>query len=326
VTHTAQSPRPTEGTNVSRSAKHRKTSDRSAGSKPGGARHRKPSPVAAALQNTPGQVVAVAAGAVLIGAAVTPAIASLSDAPGQLSDGEPAAALHPPGAGRTHRAVVPSTARSGASDSSDLAQNLARLRRQARRAAAERAVRRHRREHHATVSVVYENPLRDVSSLYPERVDQGVDFSGSGPVFAIGDGVVTSASGTDYGWPGGGWITYQLTDGPAAGEVVYVAENVTPAVVVGEHVTPDTVIANMYEGADGIETGWAMLDSGSAESQLPEAGGISGGGPFPTLVGLNFDQLLQALGVPAAPNADESGSGILPSRYPVDWAAALGGR
>ena len=318
---------------MSRSAKHRRTSDRSDSGKPGRARHRKPSPVAAALQNTPGQVAAVAAGAVLIGAAVTPAVASLAHTPGQLSDGDPAAALHPPGAGAAgagaagagaaHHAVVPSTARSGASDSSDLARNLARLRRQAQRAAAERATRRHRRKHHSTVSVVYMNPLRDVSGLYPERVDQGVDFAGSGPVFAIGDGVVTSADGADYGWPGGGWITYRLTDGPAAGEVVYVAEDVRPAVVVGEHVTPDTVVGNMYDGGDGIETGWAMLDSGSAESQLPEAGGISGGGPFPTMVGLNFDQLLHALGAPAAPNAGEAGSGILPSRYPADWATAL---
>ena len=81
-------------------------------------------------------------------------------------------------------------------------------------------------------------------------------------------------------WPGGGWITYQLTSGPGAGLVVYVAEDVTPAVQVGERVTASTVVANMYNGGDGIETGWAMPDSASAESQLPVAGGISGGGPF----------------------------------------------
>ncbi|HEY2304895.1 MAG TPA: hypothetical protein VGI05_03345, partial [Streptosporangiaceae bacterium] len=35
----------------------------------------------------------------------------------------------------------------------------------------------------------YLNPLRAVSGLVPERVDQGVDFAGTGPVYAIGDAV-----------------------------------------------------------------------------------------------------------------------------------------
>jgi hypothetical protein len=169
----------------------------------------------------------------------------------------------------------------------------------------------------------YRNPLRDVSDLILERIDMGVDFGGAGPVFAIGDAVITNATGASGGWPGGGWITYQLTDGPAAGLQVYLAEDVTPAVSVGQHVTSATVIANMFNGGDGIETGWAQPGGNSAESQLAEAGGISGGGPFPTEVGLNFDALLQALGVPPAPNSDEQGHGLLPSGYRSDWAAAL---
>ena len=150
----------------------------------------------------------------------------------------------------------------------------------------------------ATSGHPYLNPLREVSGLYPERVDMGVDFAGAGPVYAIGAGVITEAQGDNGGWPGGGWITYELTDGPAVGEVVYLAEDVTPAVQVGQQVTPDTVIGHMFNGSDGIETGWAMLDSASSESELPEAGGISGAGPFPTAVGMNFDDLLRALGVP----------------------------
>jgi murein DD-endopeptidase MepM/ murein hydrolase activator NlpD len=151
----------------------------------------------------------------------------------------------------------------------------------------------------------------------------GVDFGGSGPVYALGDGVVTNAEGDSSGWPGGGWITYRLTSGPAAGLMVYVAEDVTPDVQVGQTVTSSTVVANMFNGGDGIETGWAMSDGASAESEMPEAGGIGGGGPFPTMVGLNFDELLQALGVPAAPNAGQAGNGALPSNYPTDWASAL---
>jgi hypothetical protein len=168
---------------------------------------------------------------------------------------------------------------------------------------------------------VYRNPLRDISGLLPERVDMGCDFGGSGPIYALGNAVITNATADNAGWPGGGWITYQLTSGPAAGLQVYVAEDVTPAVQVGQKVTSSTVIANMFNGSAGIETGWAMPDGLSAESQLPAAGSISGGGPFPTEVGLDFDTLLQTLGVPAAPNFSESGYGTLPSGYPTSWAS-----
>jgi hypothetical protein len=165
----------------------------------------------------------------------------------------------------------------------------------------------------------YLNPLRDISGLIPERVDMGADFGGTGPIYAIGNAVITNATGDSAGWPGGGWITYRLTDGPAAGLQVYVAEDVRPTVHVGQHVRDSTVIANMFNSGDGIETGWARPDGVSAESQLPAAGSVSGGGPFPTRVGLNFDSLLTDLGVPAAPNFSESGYGILPAAYPRSW-------
>jgi hypothetical protein len=163
----------------------------------------------------------------------------------------------------------------------------------------------------------YRNPLRDVSGLNPERVDMGVDFSGAGPVYALGNAVITNATGNSGGWPGGGWITYKLTDGPDAGLTVFLAEDVTPTVQVGQHVSSATVIADMYEGGDGIETGWAQQSGLSAESQLPEAGGIGGGGPFPTRIGLSFEGLLLSIGVPAAPNRAQAPYGILPPNYPV---------
>ncbi len=169
---------------------------------------------------------------------------------------------------------------------------------------------------------VYLNPLRAIAGLLSERIDMGADFGGTGPIYAIGDAVITNATGTSPGWPGGGWITYQLTDGPAAGLQVYVAEDVTPTVQVGEQVSSSTVIAQMYNGGAGIETGWAMPDGSSAESQLAVAGGVSGGGPFPTAVGVNFDNLLLALGVPPANNAGQAAYGVLPQNYPTSWSAA----
>jgi hypothetical protein len=171
---------------------------------------------------------------------------------------------------------------------------------------------------------VYLNPLRSITGLLAERIDMGADYGGSGPIYALGNAVITNATADSPGWPGGGWITYQLTDGPAKGLVVYVAEDVTPTVQVGQHVTSSTVICKMYNGSAGIETGWATSDSSTAESQMPEAGGISGQGPFPTAVGMDFENLLVTLGVPRSPfNGSATPFGVVPSGYPTSWSAAL---
>jgi len=279
------------------------------------ARHRKRSPVTAALRKRPAQIgVAATVGAAVL---VVPAAQAL----GHLSGSARPEAMYQAGAGTLAAgqrlrdqiaepspspSLSPTPAPTPAPSSTPVTH--------AAPASAQPA----------TQQAVYRNPLRDVSGLIPERVDQGVDFGGSGQVFALGNAVITNATDESAGWPGGGWITYQLTSGPAAGLEVYVAEDVQPAVSVGQQVTSSTVIANMFNGPTGIETGWAEPGGESAESQLPEAGGINGNGPFPTEVGLNFEGLLEALGVPAGPNASEQGNGIVPSGYPGNWAAALG--
>jgi len=164
----------------------------------------------------------------------------------------------------------------------------------------------------------YRNPLRGVSRLVPERIDDGVDFSGSGPVYALGDAIVTSASGTNFGWPGGGWITYRLTRGPGVGLVVYVAEDITPAVTVGQRVSSSTMLGTMFEGGDGIETGWAQLTSLSAESELPEAGGIGGLGPFPTRSGPTSTNCFRRWGCPPHPTAPSPSMGFFqPATQPA---------
>jgi hypothetical protein len=174
------------------------------------------------------------------------------------------------------------------------------------------------------VATVYLNPLRSITGLLAERIDMGADFGGSGPVYALGNAVITGATGNSAGWPGGGWISYQLTDGPAKGLVVFLAEDVKPTVQVGQHVTSATVIANMFNGGAGIETGWATSDSSTAESQMPAAGGVSGQGPFPTAVGMNFENLLVVLGVPrSAFNGSAKTFGVLPPGYPKGWSGLL---
>ncbi|HUZ21289.1 MAG TPA: hypothetical protein VMU75_12030 [Acidimicrobiales bacterium] len=155
----------------------------------------------------------------------------------------------------------------------------------------------------------YANPLRSVSGLSPERIDQGVDYNGFGPLYAVGDGVVLST--VNGGWPGGTYITYRLTDGPAAGLVVYAAEDINPTVQVGENVTPNTVIGQMYEGPTGIETGWA---DGSLGDTMAAADGQFDGANS-TGFGYNFSQLLVSLGAPGG-IASNPPPGGLPAGWP----------
>jgi murein DD-endopeptidase MepM/ murein hydrolase activator NlpD len=159
----------------------------------------------------------------------------------------------------------------------------------------------------------YANPLRAISALSPERIDQGVDFSGFGPIYAIGDGVVLNTY--NAGWPGGTIIIYQLTDGPASGLFVYAAEDIDPEVSIGETVTPNTVLGQMYEGSSGIETGWA---DGSAlgESMASEYGQFSGANS--TAFGANFSELLESVGAPGGILQNDPPTGGLPAGWP-EW-------
>ena len=324
-------------------ARHRKPGQRSPGRlsvapqrSPSGPsvvrQHRKSSPIVSVLQNKPARAAAAAvAGSALLVAVWPTASHWMAELPRASGVGQAdALGLAPAGAHRSpaHQpAAAAADVYAGGQPAATLGEFVSQEPEVVSVAVASRPG-RHRKPSQpsqtgqtgqlAPAASGYLNPLRAVSGLVPERVDQGVDFAGTGPVYAIGDAVVTDAMGVNSGWPGGGWVSYQLTDGPDAGLVVYVAEDVTPTVQVGQHVSSATVIANMYNGGDGIETGWAAAQTSlTAESQMPEAGGIGAGGPFPTMVGLSFDGLLQSLGVPASPGAGTSGYGTLPAGYPA---------
>jgi murein DD-endopeptidase MepM/ murein hydrolase activator NlpD len=161
-----------------------------------------------------------------------------------------------------------------------------------------------------TSSGSYANPLRAITALTPERIDQGVDYAGFGPLYAIGNGVVLNTVGS--GWPGGTFIAYQLTDGPAHGLVVFAAEDIQPSVDVGQTVTANTVIGQMYAGPTGIEMGWA---DGTA---LPDTMARRYGqydGYRSSAFGYNFSQMLQSVGAPGGV-LEGSPNGQLPPSWP----------
>jgi hypothetical protein len=142
----------------------------------------------------------------------------------------------------------------------------------------------------------YVNPLAN-ASIRPERIDQGVDYTGSGTLGALGQGVVTQVVQTGSGWEGGGFVEYKLTAGPYAGRYVYYAEGVTPTVSVGQTLRPGQPVATIIPGAPhGIEIGWG---SGNGESSYATT---SGGGYTEgalTAAGKSFSDLIASLGGPA---------------------------
>ena len=133
----------------------------------------------------------------------------------------------------------------------------------------------------------WRNPFRAIRNLAPSRIDQGVDYGGTGPVYALGPGRIINTTNT--GWPGGGFIAERLA---GTDRIVYTAEDITPAVHVGQKVDSETVIGHMF---GPIETGWAAPPPELGESLARQQGETS----FPTAEGESFNQVLVSLGVPS---------------------------
>jgi hypothetical protein len=144
---------------------------------------------------------------------------------------------------------------------------------------------------------IYVNPLAQIANLQPKRIDQGVDYAGSGPLLALGRGTIRST--TEAGWPGGAFITLQLADGQLAGQIVYYAENITPTVRVGQRVNVGDVVGILHDSYPNLEIGWG--GGGAAGGTLGNTLARSNGGDVEgvsTAAGVNFNRLLTSLGAP----------------------------
>lgn len=151
----------------------------------------------------------------------------------------------------------------------------------------------------APASSGYANPLAH-ASVTPERIDQGVDYSGSGPLDALGDGQITYVGTTSTGWPGA-FIEFRLLNGPDAGRYVYYAEDVTPAqgLHVGQTVSAGQAIATIYDGSDGIEIGWgAGIGTETYAAAHGQWGPGDDSGDVATPSGKSFSALIASLGGP----------------------------
>ncbi len=86
------------------------------------------------------------------------------------------------------------------------------------------------------------------------RIDQGVDFTGSGPIAAVGDAEILKTGAP--GWPEGGGVLYTLLGGERAGQIIFVYEGVEATVRAGQHVSAGDQIASFVPGGS-IEMGFA---------------------------------------------------------------------
>jgi hypothetical protein len=141
------------------------------------------------------------------------------------------------------------------------------------------------------ISKFYEYPITGAAVNNPERVDQGVDFGGSGQFKAIGNSVVDAIIPNWY--QGQPLMEMTLTDGPLKGKQYYVAEGINPLAKVGDQVQKGQVIANITGGPTGIETGWG---AGGGKTLAQATSGYTEGQATPA--GQSFSQFLQKLGGP----------------------------
>jgi murein DD-endopeptidase MepM/ murein hydrolase activator NlpD len=86
------------------------------------------------------------------------------------------------------------------------------------------------------------------------RIDQGVDFTGTGPIAAVGDAEILATGAP--GWPEGGGVLYRLTSGQRAGQVIFVYEGIAATVHAGQHVSAGDQIGTFVPGGS-IEMGFA---------------------------------------------------------------------
>jgi hypothetical protein len=167
----------------------------------------------------------------------------------------------------------------------------------------------------------YCNPYRDVASLVPERIDQGVDYGGSGSIYALGPGTIDLYENRDdTGWPGGTFVSYKLSDGPASGNVIYLAENIdlNPALKSGSFVFSGTVLGTLVNASPDSESGWGVAGEGYTAEHSCYTEGCS------TSLGANFNDLLVCL---KAPSGIMNQGGCCPSAtgFPTDWCKLLDG-
>lgn len=160
----------------------------------------------------------------------------------------------------------------------------------------------------------YFNPLRD-AHVTAERIDQGVDYAGSGALVAIAAGVVTASVKNGSGWEGEAYLEYKVTEpGELSDHYIYYAEGIDPTVDEGDHIQGGQRVATLRASMPhGIELGFA---AGHGEMSLArEQDGTYVEGTA-TRAGVAFSNLVRKLGGPGGKIEGEV-VGTFPSFMPT---------
>ncbi len=122
----------------------------------------------------------------------------------------------------------------------------------------------------------------------------------------------------DSGWPGGTFMSYKLTAGPASGKVVYLAENIdlNTSLQSGSYVFSGTVLGTLVNAYPNCETGWGVKGAGYTAEYSCYTEGCD------TALGDNFNELLVAL---KAPSGLKGTAGCCTSSagYPSNWSSLV---
>lgn len=156
----------------------------------------------------------------------------------------------------------------------------------------------------------YANPFKKSGSYTQSRTDEGVDYTGTGAISAIGKGKYIG-QGQGPGWASGGGggsgygVVYKLTSGPRKGAKVFLYEGISPAgkpLHPGDKIKKGQTIAAFTPGGS-IEMGYSDRSGAPVNQSTYNEGDVTKGG-------VRFQKLLHSVGAASAPGATAiSGSG-----------------
>lgn len=165
------------------------------------------------------------------------------------------------------------------------------------------------------------NPFRDLKNSGVSRVDGGYDYggsNGSGPIYAAcpAEIVLVAPTSSSSGWPGspGAYVKYKMTAGKAKGLYIFIAEDCTPKVKVGDTVDTNTPICDYQDHGTNLETGWASGGGGTGYVEWSDYNS-HGGGNWASNSGMDVDKFLQTLGLPH----DNVNAGPSTAGPPPNW-------